>query len=68
MIRLISSTMTELTHTNSWLTLVARSAATVVPQVQLTLFANQAVVTVVGIVGISSNCTATIADSSEVEF
>lgn len=62
--RLISSTITELTHTMEPLETIASKF---LPRM-LTFFANQAIISVVGVVCISRDRASTIANDSEIEF
>jgi hypothetical protein len=63
MMRLISETRRELTHTETPLAVIHRRRSD-----RLTLFADQRVVAVVGVVGISCGRTAAIANHSEVKL
>lgn len=64
--RLISSTMSELTHTmcEEWSAKVDRRGFVY----KRTLFANEGIVPVIGVVCISGRCASSIAQDSEVEL
>lgn len=66
MIRLISSTITELIYTLPIVSLCATSIAGFVAK--HTLFSNQAVVAIVGVVGVACDSTAPITDDAEVKL